>query len=84
MTAVEGSREWPGVWADDALCAQTDPELFHPPKGGSASDAKKVCGNCPVRVDCLEHALRNREFLSIWGGTTGNQRRRMLKKRRAA
>ena len=24
MTGVERSREWPGVWADDALCAQPD------------------------------------------------------------
>ena len=47
-------------WQTDALCAQTDPEAFFPEKGGSTRDAKKVCGACNVRSQCLEYALVQR------------------------
>ena len=40
------------VWAS-ALCAQVDPELFFPDKGGSAAEAKAVCAACPVTALCL-------------------------------
>ena len=44
-------------WWFEGLCAQTDPELFFPEKGGSVREAKRVCAACPVRAQCLEHAL---------------------------
>ena len=44
-------------WQERALCAQTDPEAFFPEKGGSTREAKRVCGSCDVRVECLEYAL---------------------------
>ena len=50
-----GDSPW---WWFAALCAQTDPELFFPEKGGSTRAAKRVCTGCPVRAQCLEHALR--------------------------
>lgn len=44
-------------WMDAALCAQTDPELFHPEgKGCSYRDAQSVCGACPVQPECEAHA----------------------------
>ena len=84
MTGTAQPREWPGKWADEAACATTDPDMFHPEKGGTSLPAIKVCRTCPVRVECLEHALRNREYKSVWGGTTGAQRKRLNAKRRAA
>jgi WhiB family transcriptional regulator, redox-sensing transcriptional regulator len=39
------------------------------------SVAVAVCASCPVRADCLAHALRTHEQLGIWGGLTETQRR---------
>ncbi len=67
-------------WQTDALCAQTDPEAFFPEKGGSTRDAKKVCGSCNVRAQCLEYALANDERFGIWGGLSERERRRLRKR----
>ncbi|MBG6083975.1 WhiB family transcriptional regulator [Zhihengliuella flava] len=67
-------------WQTEALCAQTDPEAFFPEKGGSTRDAKKVCGACNVRSECLEYALANDERFGIWGGLSERERRRLRKR----
>jgi len=67
-------------WQADALCAQTDPEAFFPEKGGSTRDAKKVCGACTVRAQCLEYALEHDERFGIWGGLSERERRRLRKR----
>lgn len=67
----------PLAWQADALCAQTDPESFFPEKGGSTRDAKKVCGSCAVRDECLEYALQNDERFGIWGGMSERERRKL-------
>ena len=72
---------WPGndePWVADALCAQTDPEVFFPQKGEKPKDAKKVCLGCEVRFDCLDYALRNHENYGVWGGHTERERRQLL------
>ena len=74
-----GMPEEPG-WQERALCAQTDPEAFFPEKGGSTRDAKKVCGACNVRSQCLEYALANDERFGIWGGLSERERRRLRKR----
>jgi WhiB family redox-sensing transcriptional regulator len=68
-------------WQGEALCAQTDPEAFFPEKGGSTREAKRVCGRCLVRNDCLDYALAHDERFGIWGGLSERERRRL--KRRA-
>jgi len=70
-------------WQTDALCAQTDPEMFMPDKGGSVRDAKRVCDSCIVRRQCLEYALANEERFGIWGGLSERQRRALAKERAA-
>jgi WhiB family redox-sensing transcriptional regulator len=72
MTSREGVE-----WQDDALCAQTDSEMFFPEKGGSTRDAKKVCSACEVREKCLEYALFTGQRYGIWGGLSERERRRM-------
>ena len=69
-------------WQEQALCAQTDPEAFFPEKGGSTREAKRVCGSCEVRVECLEYALANDERFGIWGGLSERERRRLEEARR--
>ena len=43
-------------------------------------EAKSYCIKCPVRLDCLEHALKNDE-VGIWGGLTTTERRREWRRR---
>lgn len=66
----------PEPWMADALCAQVDGDLWFPERGGSAAEAKRICRSCPVRAQCLELALEQRET-GIWGGTSEHERRRM-------
>lgn len=71
-------------WMNDGLCAQTDPELFHPDAGGSGKPAVRICQSCPVINECLAYALEHDEREGIWGGTTGNQRRKIRQQQRKA
>lgn len=71
-------------WQERALCAQTDPEAFFPEKGGSTREAKKVCGACEVRAECLEYALTRNEAFGIWGGLSERQRRALKRTRSAS
>ena len=58
---------WEGEWYKDAACAKwdVDPEIFALRKRGAPSrinpdpwtEARKVCGRCPVRNQCLEDVL---------------------------
>ena len=65
----------PEPWVADALCAQTDPESFFPPKGGSTEAAKRVCAACDVTAECLAYALRTGQDEGIWGGLSRMERR---------
>lgn len=66
------------AWQDAALCAQIDPDLFYPEKGGSTADAKGICRSCDVRAECLQDALDNRDEFGIWGGKSARERRTLL------
>lgn len=64
-------------WQDDAICAQIgDHELWYPTVGQSTATAKRVCGGCPVRVACLDDALRTGDRHGIRGGLTATERAR--------
>jgi WhiB family redox-sensing transcriptional regulator len=67
-----------------ALCAQSDPELFFPEKGGSHKDAVKICNRCIHLVPCLEDALSEPIQFGIRGGTSESQRRKILQSRKKA
>ena len=64
-------------WASDALCAQTDPDVFFPDKGGSTREAKKICAQCFVQAECLDWALTTNERFGIWGGMSERERRKL-------
>jgi WhiB family redox-sensing transcriptional regulator len=69
---------------EGARCAETDPEIFYPAKGGTTRPAKRVCGSCEIQPDCLDYALQTREQYGIWGGASESERRQMLRGRRSA
>jgi WhiB family redox-sensing transcriptional regulator len=72
------------AWRLQAVCAETDPELWFPGKGGSSEEAKKVCRACPVRNECLDWALRTNEPYGVWGGLSTHERRKLMRRRVAA
>lgn len=64
-------------WQHHAACRDLDPELFFPLPLDVAGElaAKTVCGDCPVRSECLTFALRNGLDDGVWGGLTADERR---------
>ena len=66
-------------WEEHARCRQYDPEIFFAPRARAERRAKTVCAKCSVKVDCLAYALQSRIEFGIWGGTTGKERRALLR-----
>jgi WhiB family redox-sensing transcriptional regulator len=69
-------------WIKDANCRDTDPKLFYPAGEGKwfqpqIEVAKQICAGCKVVDICLKTALVRGE-LGIWGGTTENERRKLI------
>ena len=64
-------------WREGALCAGRDTELFFPDGDDPTLVAKAYCRRCPVRRDCLAHAIENDERHGIWGGV-GEHTRELL------
>jgi hypothetical protein len=63
-------------WQGRAKCRDVDTTMFYPEKenGGYTDSAKRVCEPCPVRDECLEYALDNREPFGVWGGLSTRER----------
>ena len=75
-----GSADY--TWRDQAMCRDTDPELFFPiGTTGQAllqiAKAKSICCQCPVTVECLDFALETNQDTGIWGGNSEDERRHM-------
>lgn len=89
MLSLSGLR--PTEWVDHALCAQVDPEIFFPERGQDcgtetlrcrfeftrcrACEARSVCHDCPVILQCRSFALNSPLFVDgIWGGLSTQAR----------
>lgn len=78
----------PGPWAGRGACRSWPTEWWYPsggerwgrsPKAAKedAESARRICNTlCPVRNECLIHALTYPE-LGMWGGLSEKQRARM-------
>jgi WhiB family redox-sensing transcriptional regulator len=66
-------------WTTAAKCAGTKDFLFA--EGPDQRKVRIVCGDCPVRRQCLAEALDGRVEWGVWGGLTERERRALLKKR---
>lgn len=69
-------------WMAEGNCRNEPPSLFFPSDGVGVEVAKRLCATCPVRVPCLEYALRNKIDHGVWGGASERERRRILRQRR--
>jgi WhiB family redox-sensing transcriptional regulator len=91
MTAAPVSlRTWvPENWRAVGSCRDSDPNLFYPLGRGRAAIeqtevAKSVCRACPSREPCLAFALGTRQDLGVWGGTSPEDRRALIRLARRA
>jgi hypothetical protein len=65
-----------------AVC-KGDPAPWEPGPGHrTGQDAKQACAGCPERAPCLAWALRKDEQEGIWGGTTLEERKAILRQYR--
>lgn len=76
-------------WRIRAACLGVDPDLFFPTGSGKGFDeqteaAKAFCGMCAVQAECLESALERNEQYGVWGGTTYEERRVIIRRHRAS
>lgn len=78
-------------WLDEAACSvfELDTNLFFERQSGRVRAAvQQICRECPVRKQCLEHALtyevrspRPPQY-GIFGGLTPTERRELWQERR--
>jgi WhiB family redox-sensing transcriptional regulator len=67
-------------WRAAARCRTVDAEgLFV--TGAQQREAREFCRTCPVRTECLAHALDQRIEFGVWGGMTERERRALLRSR---
>jgi len=80
---------WEYGWQWRAACRGQDAALFFTPGNLESKEerlvrerrAKAICAVCPVRVECLEYAVRIREPHGIWGGLNELERRILIRER---
>jgi WhiB family redox-sensing transcriptional regulator len=73
------------AWYRAAACRDVDIDVFYPldnDRGFFAQQrvqqAKQICRSCPVIGVCLAVALADDEKYGIWGGTTPDERARLM------
>ena len=77
------------TWQFRAACRGEDSALFfassyferREEKTAREAGAKAICARCPVRLECLEYALRIREPHGVWGGLNEMERRALIRER---
>lgn len=76
-------------WQQHGNCVGENSETFFLPEGSRMAakqrretEAKLFCLACPVREQCLAHALSVPEDYGVWGGMTADERRTLIIKRK--
>lgn len=69
----------PDHWQERSACYGLDPEVFFPTTEEEAALALSYCSVCSVKELCLAWAVQNGERYGVWGGTTEQQRRRIIR-----
>lgn len=55
--------------------------LFWPERGHGAAAARRICADCPIKIECAERALDLGIDFGVWGGMTERERRALKKQR---
>ena len=70
------------MFQDKANCLEADPQIFFSAKLKDRALALSLCNSCPVKSECLEFAITNESVDGIYGGTTGDERKEIIKNAR--
>ena len=70
LASKEGNYDT--FFPEDNVVGQKDP----------TARAKAICADCPVRMDCLDYAIRNHVNYGVWGGMSTKQRTQVARQRR--
>jgi hypothetical protein len=63
-----------GSWCERGACRHHPTALWFSVRAAEVARAKQICGVCPVRAECLAHALARPKLDGIWAGTTSVDR----------
>ncbi len=66
-------------WATFASCKDAQDVTFFPQTKAEARAALAICEICPVREECLDHALETNERFGVWGGMTDKERKALVR-----
>ena len=66
------------AWIESAACASTDPALYYADNATDTRAAVRVCGGCPVAVECRANAIATGDNWGVQGGLTESQRWRLV------
>lgn len=74
-----------GVWRDSASCRTMGNADFFASLHNRSREAldrlarvREICGQCKVRTECLDFAVRNEIAYGVWGGLTSTERKQMF------
>lgn len=82
--STTNSNSYPIIleWMDNAIC-KNKASLFFPPlserpqaRKRRETEAKMICAQCPVMIQCRDHARTNHEF-GVWGGESEMDREKL-------
>jgi hypothetical protein len=82
MTSLELISDSPKF--PEALCAGLEDKDYFFPDGkileaNRLPELQSICSLCTHRKECLEYAIKEKISFGIWGGTTGEMRKRLFK-----
>lgn len=68
-------------WYSEGVCRGVDPAIFYPENDNTKTtkNAISICKTCPVRMECLVHAIQNNECFGVWGGMSARSRMKLMR-----
>ena len=63
------------------------PDAFFPDEVGGGTElhiAKRLCADCPIKIQCASYAIKWEIEHGIWGGTSANERRQIRRMHKVA
>jgi WhiB family transcriptional regulator, redox-sensing transcriptional regulator len=68
-------------WRVEGECADRNPDIWFSTAGKNLREAKRLCGLCSVKKECLAFAVESSIPHGIWGGLSEIERRGLRRHR---
>lgn len=83
-TVIQVHSNVTSEWYKDGNCYNKPnlTDLFFSLDWRDEDEAKRICSDCPVRMECLNYALAlNQSAAGVWGGTNERERKNLKQRR---